>query len=281
MHVFETPGSVSLQIKLPSGRVLVTTADEPRTTVEVVAVGRRGQDAVDEIEVTMEERLGRYVVTVEQKDRFRWGPIQITWGGDFECRIFCPPGSDLELAGGSTDIRADGELGDVSIRTASGDVKLDSVLHELQVKTASGDIDVAAIEAEQASLVTVSGDVMLGRTAASLTARSVSGDVLLGGSSGVAGISTTSGDVDVKAVSAGEVRVQTVSGDVRLGVARGTRTWIDAVSVSGRLESELGLEEKEPTSEEGAAPVVPLHVKTVSGDVSIVRAAAALSAESG
>jgi hypothetical protein len=281
MHVFETPGSVSLQIKLPSGRVLVTTADEPRTTVEVVAVGRRGQDAVDEIEVTMEERLGRYVVTVEQKDRFRWGPIQITWGGDFECRIFCPPGSDLELAGGSTDIRADGELGDVSIRTASGDVKLDSVLHELQVKTASGDIDVAAIEAEQASLVTVSGDVMLGRTAASLTARSVSGDVLLGGSSGVAGISTTSGDVDVKAVSAGEVRVQTVSGDVRLGVASGTRTWIDAVSVSGRLESELGLEEKEPTSEEGAAPVVPLHVKTVSGDVSIVRAAAALSAESG
>ena len=28
MHVFETPGSVSLQVKLPSGRVLVTTADE-------------------------------------------------------------------------------------------------------------------------------------------------------------------------------------------------------------------------------------------------------------
>ena len=90
MHVFETPGSVSLQIKLPSGRVLVTTADEPRTTVEVVAVGRRGQDAIDEIEVTMEERLGRYVVKVEQKDRFRWGPIQITWGGDFECRIVVP-----------------------------------------------------------------------------------------------------------------------------------------------------------------------------------------------
>ena len=47
MHVFETPGSVSLQVKLPSGRVLVTTADEPRTSVDVVAVGRRGQDAVD------------------------------------------------------------------------------------------------------------------------------------------------------------------------------------------------------------------------------------------
>jgi hypothetical protein len=277
MHVFETPGSVSLQIKLPSGRVLVTTADEPRTSVEVVAVGRRGQDAIDEIEVTMEERMGRHVVKVEQKDRFRWGPIQITWGGDFECRISCPPGSDLELSGGSTDIRVDGELGDVSVRTASGDIKLDSVLRELQVKTASGDIDVATVAAN-ASLVTVSGDVMLGRAEAPLTARSVSGDVMVGGSAGELGISTTSGDVDVKAVSGGDVRVQTVSGDVRLGITRGTRTWIDAASVSGRLESELGLEDQEPVAEDNAIPVVPLHVKTVSGDVSVVRAAAAYSA---
>jgi hypothetical protein len=276
MHVFETPGSVSLQVKLPSGRVLVTTADEPRTTVEVVAVGRRGQDAVDEIDVTMEERLGRYVVKVEQKDRFRWGPIQITWGGDFECRISCPPGSGLELSGGSTDVRADGELGEVSIRTASGDVRLESVLRELQIKTASGDIDVASA-AQQASLVTVSGDLMLGQAEGALTARSVSGDVTVGSSAGVLGISTTSGDVDVKAVSAGDVRVQTVSGDVRLGIARGTRTWVDAASVSGRLESELGLQDQEPDTGEGAVPVVPLHVKTVSGDVSVVRAAAAYS----
>jgi hypothetical protein len=72
--------------------------------------------------------------------------------------------------------------------------------------------------------------------------------------------------------------VQTVSGEVRLGIARGTRTWIDAVSVSGRLESELGLDEQEPDSEAGSDPVVPLNVKTVSGDVSVVRAAAAFSA---
>lgn len=276
MHVFETPGSVSLQVRLPSGRVLVATADEPRTTVEVVAVGRRGQDAIDEIDVTMEERLGRYVVKVEQKDRFRWGPIQITWGGDFECRIVCPPGSELDLSGGSTDVRAEGELGEVSIRTASGDIKLESVIRQLQVKTASGDIEVASVTG-QASLVTVSGDVVLGAADSSVTARSVSGDVTVGHSSGDIGISTTSGDVDVKAVSGGDVRVQTVSGDVRLGITRGTRTWIDATSVSGRLESELGLEDHEPAPDEGPDPVVPLHVKTVSGDVSVVRGAAAYS----
>jgi hypothetical protein len=278
MHVFETPGSVSLQIKLPSGRVLVATADEPRTTVEVVPVGRRGQDAVDEIEVSMEERLGRYVVRVEQKNRIRWGPIQITWGGDFEVRISCPSGSDLDLEGESTDLRADGELGEVAVRTASGNVRVESAARELEVKTASGDIAVATA-ASQAALVTVSGDVEVERADASLTARSVSGDLRIGRSSGTLGISTTSGDVDVKAVLDGDVRVQTVSGDVRIGIAKGTRTWIDAASVSGRLESELGLEDAEPPpTGDGTDGVVPLHVKTVSGDVSVVRAAPAYSA---
>jgi len=122
MHVFETPGDVSLHVRLPSGSVVVTTADTPQTTVEILARGRRGQDAVDEIDVTLEERRGGHVVKIEQKDRFRWGPIQITWGGDFECRITCPPGSGLGLSGGPTDLRADGELGEVSAGAASGDV---------------------------------------------------------------------------------------------------------------------------------------------------------------
>ena len=275
MHVFETPGSVSLQVKLPSGRVLVTTADEPRTTVEVVAVGRRGQDAIDEIEVTMDERLGRNVIKVEQKDRFRWGPIQITWGGDFECRIVCPLGTDLDLAGGSTDLRSDGELGAVSVRTASGDIRLELVRGDLEAKTASGDISVDTITA-QASLATVSGDIGVERVDAQLTARSVSGRLTIGSTSAALGLSTTSGNVDLKAITGGDVRVKSVSGDVRIGIAAGTRTWIDAASVSGRLESELGLEDQEPTADAGEA-VVPLHVKTVSGDVSIVRAAAAFS----
>ena len=72
--------------------------------------------------------------------------------------------------------------------------------------------------------------------------------------------------------------MQTVSGDVRIGIARGTRTWIDAASVSGRLESELGLEDHEPEPSEEGAAVVPLRVKTVSGDVAVVRAAQAFSA---
>jgi DUF4097 and DUF4098 domain-containing protein YvlB len=275
MPTYETPGSVSLQIKLPSGRVVVTTADEPRTTVEVVALGRRGQDAVDEIEITMDERPGRHLVRVEQRDRFRWGPIQITWGGDYECRVTCPPGTDLELSGASTDVRVDGELGEVTVRTASGDIRVQAVAGPLQVKTASGDVFVGDVGG-QANVGTVSGDVDIERLDAPLTARAVSGDITIGAVAAELGISTTSGDVDLKAVLEGDVRVQTVSGDVRVGIARGTRVWVDAASVSGKLDSELGLEGQDAAGDaEGA--VVPLYVKTVSGDVSVVRAAAAVA----
>jgi DUF4097 and DUF4098 domain-containing protein YvlB len=275
MQVFETPGSVSLQIQLPSGRVGVTTADEPRTTVEVI--DRRGSDAADKIEVSAEPRGDGHLIRIEHRDRIRWGPIQISWGGDIEVRVTCPPGSNLEFASGSADLRVDGDLGDVSAKTASGNLKLGDVARKCQVKTASGDVEIGSIGAG-GQIGTVSGDLTLASFEGELRARSVSGAVRMRSVRGPLQLSTTSGDVVIEALHGGEFRMQTVSGDVRIGVARGTRVWIDATSVSGDLSSELGLEDEEPAAEaEGAAAVVPLQVKTVSGDVQIVHAAEAFT----
>ena len=217
---------------------------------------------------------------IEEKDRIRWGPIRITWGADVLVRITCPPGADLDLSGGSTDLRVEGDLGEVSVRTASGDVKLDSVQKKLQVKTASGDVDVRAIEAD-GTVNTVSGDIGVERVEGSLVARAVSGDARIIAVRGPLTLTTTSGDARIESVESGEVTFQSVSGDARIGVSRGTRVWIDATSVSGDLESELGLADHEPVTESEAAedaevaegPLVPLQIKTVSGDVTIVRAA--------
>src|SRR4029453_2885172 len=103
--------------------------------------------------------------------KFRLGPIQITWGGDFECRITCPVGTDLQLSGGSTDLRVGGGLG-----TALG-------------KEARGDHLVRPLGAE-ASLVTVSGDLRVERVGTTLTARAVSGDVTIGRIAAAVGLST-------------------------------------------------------------------------------------------
>src|SRR5262245_23868146 len=275
MEVFETPGSVSLRFKLPSGRVVVTTADEPQTTVELVPLGRRDTDALDKVEITHDQRGGRHVITVEERDQFRWGPIRISWGATVEVRGTCPSGSDVDLTGGSTDLHATGELGEVNASSASGDIRVETATKRLQVKTASGDVTIGTAEAG-GSVGTVSGELEVRRIEEAITARSVSGDVRVGSIQAPFQLSTTSGDVDLESVEGGEVRAQSVSGDIRIGVGRGTRVFIDAASVSGTLQSELGVDDFEPAPEEDESDdpgeVVPLHVKTVSGDVTIGRA---------
>jgi hypothetical protein len=274
MPVFETPGSVTLEIRLPSGHVSVTTTDEPKTEVELVPRGRRGQEAADEIAVEARERPGGHVISIEKRDRIKWGPISIDWGGDVDVRVTCPAGADLDFNGASTDLSGTGEFGKVSAKTASGDLQLGRVGGKLQVKTASGDVSVQAIESDS-SLVTVSGDVEVQRVEAALTARTVSGDVELGRVRAPLTLSTTSGDIAVKAVEGGDVRIQSVSGDARIGVAQGTGVWMDASSISGKLDSELGVVDDAPSDKSGE--VVPLQVKTVSGDVLFVRASPAVA----
>jgi DUF4097 and DUF4098 domain-containing protein YvlB len=278
MEVFETPGEVTLEVKIPTGRVVIGTSDEPVTTVDIVPVGRRGEDALEQIEVSHHERGGRHVVTVEQRNRIQWGPIQISWGGDVEVRVTCPEGTDLELSGASTDIKAQGRYGAVAARTASGDLRLGEAHGKLEVKTASGDVKLDVVEAPKAVLGTVSGDVEIGKVEADLNLRTVSGDVELGVVRGPLTLATTSGDVSLRSLEAGELRAQTVSGDCTIGIARGTRIWVDASSVSGDMRSELAVGDGAPEGAgEESGEVVPVHVKTVSGDVAIVRAAAAVS----
>jgi DUF4097 and DUF4098 domain-containing protein YvlB len=268
--VYETPGSVELQIRLPAGHVTVKTGDEPRTEVELVPRGRRGQEAVEQIVVSAHERPGGHVISIEQNDRIRWGPIAISWGGEVEVRITCPTGADIDFNGASADLSAVGMFGKVDAKTASGDLRLGEIEGSLQAKTASGDVSVQSIRSES-TVNTVSGDLEIEQIDAGLTARTVSGDVELGRVRGPLTLGTTSGDVAIKAVETGEVRIQTVSGDARIGVAQGTAVWMDAASVSGDLRSDLGEVADAPSDD---SDVVPLQVKTVSGDVSFVRAAA-------
>jgi hypothetical protein len=275
VRVFETPGNVELQIRIPTGRVSVETTDEPRTQIDLIPRGRRGEEAIEQIDISHDEHGGRHVITVEQRDRIRWGPLQISWGGEVEVRVKCPVGSELEFSGASTELRAEGRYGKVSARTASGEIRVGDVEGKLEVKTASGDISLDRIVSDNASVVSVSGDLELGHVDGRLTLRTVSGDVELGVARGPVTVSTTSGDVDVKSLETGELRVQSVSGDARIGIARGTRIWIDATSVSGDMNSELAVGDETPgEGSEASGEVVPVHVKTVSGDVRIVRAAA-------
>ena len=150
---------------------------------------------------------------------------------EFHVRVTVPHGADLDANLASADLRGRGRYGDVDVNTASGDAHLERV-HSADVNSASGDVRI-----DQAS--------------------------------GPVEINTASGDIDLRSVADGAVKVNSASGDVAVGIASGSRLWVDAQSLSGDTSSELELEGS-PSNDEG--PLVELRVQTMSGDIAVRRA---------
>jgi len=104
-----------------------------------------------------------------------------------------------------------------------------------------------------------------------LSANLVSGDLYVEDAAAGLAVTTVSGDVQVRAVGGGSIRVQSVSGDVELAIKPGQRLYVDASSVSGTMSSELGLDDTPPV--DPGTSVSDLRVRTISGDLNIIRAA--------
>lgn len=265
---FETPGPAALRISLSGGEVTVDAAEV--RTVEVELVSLRDNDgtrqAIAEARVEMKARGTSHeiVVQVPRKSGFMVGR-----NAKVRILVRCPLGTDLELRSSSADLEATGTLGAVGVKTASGDVSIVDA-GTLDVDSASGDIRVRDVEGT-IDVRTASGDVSVRTGGGLLSAKLVSGDLSVGEAHAGLAVTTVSGDVRVEAVGGGGMRVQSVSGDVHLAVAPGERLYVDVSSVSGTMSSELGLDDAPPA--EAAASVHELHVRTVSGDVRIARAA--------
>ena len=267
MTAFETPGHVILRVTVPSGEVTIQTWDEPRVDVDLVPL--RDNDATRQLlgdtRVEMLDRGGSHEILVEAPKNM--GSL-LGRGPRIGVRVRCPNASDLTLRSGSADLAVTGTLGVVEVKSASGDVALEDAA-SLDVATASGDIEVRDV-AGSVSVKTASGDVSVRRCSGPLSTNLVSGDLSVAEAGAGLSVTTVSGGVDVRAAGGGNMRVQAVSGDVRIGIKPGEQLYIDATSVSGTMSSELDLEDASPS----AGPVVELRVRTVSGDVQIIRAAA-------
>jgi DUF4097 and DUF4098 domain-containing protein YvlB len=237
-ETFQTPGDVSLRIRIPAGRVDVETVDGDETRVEL------SSDPAIEEAATIEARGSE--VTVEVEDRI----LALHTGTQIDVRVTCPPGARLESRGVSTDLVVRGPLGPADVKTVSGDVRLEQVDGELDVKS-------------------VSGDVAAGSVTGRATVQTVSGDVRVDEMGGPVSVQTVSGDQRIGAVAAGAVTLRSVSGDLLVGVRSGSSLWVDAKSVSGDTSSELELGDAPP---EDGGPLVELRATAMSGDIRIVRA---------
>jgi DUF4097 and DUF4098 domain-containing protein YvlB len=260
-ETFETPGPLTLDIRVPSGDIDLETVEGTETVVEVSASPELEEEARIELRP---KRDGHEVSVIIEK---RSGLFR-AFREEVRVRVTSPPGADVEVSTASADVDARGDFGGAQINTASGDVEFEHVGGEALVNSASGDVKLARVEGAL-TVNTASGDLDVGRLEGEGKVRAASGDVSIDEADSSLKVQTASGDVEIESVREGDVVLQTASGDIEVGIKQGSKLWIDAKSMSGETSSELEIGDA-PTDGEG--PMVEVRATAMSGDIRVKRA---------
>jgi DUF4097 and DUF4098 domain-containing protein YvlB len=276
-ETYQTPGDLKLTLAIPSGDIEIETAPGDSTRVELDALTDSARELLNGTRVELRDRgAGGHEVVVEVPSSRSGFFISFGRGPDFRLRVTCPPGADVDAQTKSADVRARGELRNVLVKTASGDVDLGEITGEARVKTASGDVSVEDVHGTT-SVQTASGDLAVQRARSDLTGQLVSGDIWIRDALKSASLNTVSGDVRIDAAREGVVQVNAISGDINIGVRRGSSVFVDCNTISGSMTSELELSDSPSAEASEPGPQLEVRAKTVSGDVSLTRAAAPAS----
>lgn len=246
---FEVDGTTRVGLNLPSGKVVFLPGGPE--TVEVTVEGRQADEFV------VEKVGGRILLRTPESARSRWDSFDLT--------VRMPAGCELEVRAASTDVRAEVELGSLRVDVASGDVVAGQVEGDATIQSASGDVEIGGVSGDLA-VNTASGDVRVGEVRGRGALNSASGDVRVGEALAALAVSSQSGDLEVGRYGGGDLECGSTSGDVRIGLPPGRDLDVDIDTISGEIRSDF-------PPEEGHGATARLRVKTVSGDVTLFRAA--------
>jgi hypothetical protein len=258
-RTFETPGTLRVELQIPSGTIRVHGIETTQTTLSI-----SGERDADDFTVDLgPSGVGQRLLV---QARNRKGFSFRGWDREVRVDLTVPRGSDLDTETGSADLETTGELGSIDVRTGSGDVSFQDATGHVVVKAASGDVRGGTVSGDLA-VHGASGDVSVRSVQGSLVCRTASGDIDVDELGGDGQVTGASGDIRIGSAAAGALTVRTVSGDVAVGVAPNTPVWLDLTSATGDAVSDLGAGD-EPEVE----AKLEIRAVAVSGDIRVFRA---------
>jgi DUF4097 and DUF4098 domain-containing protein YvlB len=281
---FSTPSTVRLFVENEVGLVLITSEATDTSTVLLQPDTPEAAELVERSVVECHPKGHKHLLVVKVP---RLHGLRFIRRNGVTVRVTVPEGSEVNVVTASADVDVTGRIGDADFTTSSGDVSTDDVAGEIHAKTASGDVTMGNVGGElrvysasgdlrcsrvegRAVFNTVSGDVEIGAAAQQLDVKASSGNARLGELSQGARVVGVSGDVRVLALGEGTLHVRSVSGSVAVGVVPGVDLHVDVETVSGKVHSDIPLDES-PRAR-GSDARVDITVRCVSGDVAIERA---------
>lgn len=238
-----------VDVRIVGGEVSITAGSSAATTVRLEVEVARGPH--------VDVEIGEGVLAVQHQ------PVRSLGG----------------LLNGDLSVRATvsvivPENTDVRVRTVSGDVFVGGIRASCSLSTVSGRITATALDGE-VGLRSVSGDIDVQGVAGIVRANAVSGDVTIsGGTPDEVTARTVSGELALDFDEAPDVDCTTVSGDVAVRLPASAGVDLDAVTVSGRLQSgfpdllESGKRRLRGRIGAGGRRLV---ARTTSGDVIVLR----------
>ena len=245
-----------------SGDITVTGVDGDdltiRATKRVAGPGTDEADALDRVEIRIEERGNRVVVETDYPRRprsFLQSLASLFSGGVREpfvavdYLVTVPRGTAVAIESFDGDVTVEGVNGETQVALVSGDGRLASLARLIEVETFSGDLDLTDVRSDE-----------------------------------VLTVETVSGQIDIERVQAPRLRVKSFDGAVALEGVESRRVEVETVSGSvtfdGALAADGRYERLRVKSFDGAVALEGVEsrfveVETVSGSVTFDGALAA------
>lgn len=198
-----------IDIRVSAGRL--TLVGEPRSDAEIQ--GSLGAD-VRELRILKDERYLRFHTVAPPAPHA--SPLNL----DSHLTLRAPEGSSLNIEMMAGELRVEGFLGTVTVRSGSAQTDVLGSPRRLQITTITGDIGVA-VDTPDAELKTVSGTLRADGRFDSLAAETVSSPLYVSAVIGVEGrLRSVTGNVTLnkEPATTARVRFETSSGPVHLGI---------------------------------------------------------------
>jgi hypothetical protein len=251
-------GSVAVRAEegVAQARVVLTPRDPDSDVVEHTTVELRGPTLVVQ---APRQRGGLFdVPLLSRRSRDRDG---------LDVDVTVPAGTAMRISSDGADIVISGRSGSADIVSGSASVLLDDVDGDLRLRHGSGPAMArrvtGSVEAKFGS-----GKLSLGDVGGPIDVTCGSGTLMVGVAHGTLRLRTGSGGATIDAAE-GDVDLTSGSGDLSIGLRPGHTARLDVVTGSGRLHSELAVDDAPPS---GADPAT-IRARTGSGDVHLRRAA--------
>lgn len=264
---FPVSGPIGLHVRIAHGAVTVETVDDLTEASVQIETDKHGVDLLAE---TLVEMRGPTLVVHAPRQGGIWDlPLfgGLRSGRGLDVKVVVPSGSDVKIATFDAPIRIPGRVGDADLAFGSAEAAVRDVDGDLRLRFGSGSAKAVQVRGS-VQLRSGSGNAQLGEVHGDLNSGCGSGDLQVRVTHGSVRSRCGSGNARLNEVH-GDVDVVSGSGALEIGLPAGLAVRLDVHTGSGRVRSDLPIEDAPGKAESS----ITVRARTGSGDVRFFRAA--------